>query len=379
MRLFPLFTAILVATALYFVVLDRDRLKQFASSPRAVLVQRDGPATDNAAAIEDATTATDATPGDPPVAVVAHHSTAAAIDTVVTVRGQTQAVREVDVRAETSARVVSEPLQRGSLVEHGDILCQLEPGTSRAVLSEAQARLDEAQINYRAADQLSQEGFTSETRLASMRAALQSAEAAVEEAELQITYLTIHAPFGGLLETDSAELGALLRPGDLCAKVIRLNPILLVGFVPETQVDRVDLGSAAQARLATGAEVAGEVTFISRAADPNTRTFRVEITVPNDDLAIRDGQTAEISIEAAGASAHFLPGSALTLNDDGALGVRIVAEGDVARFMPVRLLRDTPDGVWVGGLPDQADVIVVGQEYVIDGVRVAPTFRDGVR
>ncbi len=56
-----------------------------------------------------------------------------------------------------------------------------------------------------------------------------------------------------------------------------------------------------------------------------------------------------------------------------------MAEGDFARFMPVRLLRDTPDGVWVGGLPNEVDVIVVGQEYVIDGVRVAPTFRDIVR
>lgn len=379
MRFFPLITAILLAVALYFVVLDRDRLRQFASGPRPALIQQDGRATDagpaSAVATDDPATAGAEAPRDAPVAVVVLGSTAAPIETVVTVRGQTQAVREVDVRAETSARVVSEPLQSGSRVAQGDILCQLEPGISGAALTESQAQRAEAEINHRVAERLLEEGFASETRKAATQAALQSAEAGVERAELQISYLTIRAPFGGVIETDSAELGALLRPGDLCARVILLDPILLVGFIPETQIDRVQPGSAARARLATGTEVTGEVTFISRAADPSTRTFRIEITVPNADLAIRDGQTAEISIQTAGDLAHFLPGSALTLNDDGALGVRIVAEGDIARFVPVRLLRDTADGIWVTGLPDEADVIVVGQEYVIDGVRVAPTLR----
>ena len=374
MRLFPLITAVAVAIALYFVVLDRDTLRQLASAPRETPVQQDGAAMDavsgNKAAPVPAATR------DDPVSVVVYRSTASRLDTAVAVRGQTQAVRQVDVRAETSARVISEPLQSGSRVEQDDILCRLDPGTSRAALSEAQARLDEARINYRAAERLSEEGFTSETRRAGMKAALQSAQAAVEEAERRISYLAIRAPFGGVLETDSAELGALLRSGDLCATVIRLDPILLVGFIPETQIDRIEPGAAAQARLATGAEVSGTVTFISRVADPSTRTFRVEITVPNPDLAIRDGQTAEISIGTEGTRAHFLPGSALTLNNDGALGVRVVDEGNVARFRPVQLLRDTPDGVWVGGLPDEVDVIVVGQEYVVDGVRVAPTRRD---
>jgi len=118
------------------------------------------------------------------------------------------------------------------------------------------------------------------------------------------------------------------------------------------------------------------VTFLSRAADPETRTFRVEIEVPNADLSLRDGQTAEIVIGAAGKNAHLLPQSALTLNDDGILGVRVVSQDSAALFVPVTLLRDTPSGVWLAGLPDQADVIIIGQEYVTDGVRVAASFQE---
>jgi multidrug efflux system membrane fusion protein len=149
-----------------------------------------------------------------------------------------------------------------------------------------------------------------------------------------------------------------------------------VGFVPESDVARVTPGVSAGARLVSGREVTGQVTFVSRSADPLTRTFRVELTVANEDLAIRDGQTAEIAIAAEGAPAHLLAQSTLTLDDDGRLGVRSVAEDDTVAFLPVTLLRDTREGVWVTGLPETVDVITLGQEYVTDGVRVAPSFEE---
>ena len=98
--------------------------------------------------------------------------------------------------------------------------------------------------------------------------------------------------------------------------------------------------------------------------------------MPNADLSISDGLTAEIGIESAGADAHLIPQSALTLNDDGKLGVRTVEDDNMAGFKPVRLLRDTPEGVWVTGLPKTAQVIVIGQEYVVAGVPVAPTVKE---
>ena len=116
--------------------------------------------------------------------------------------------------------------------------------------------------------------------------------------------------------------------------------------------------------------------FLSRSADPQTRTFRVEIEVANDDLSIRDGQTAEIAIASAGVKAHLIPQSAMTLNDDGALGVRLVDAQDTVSFAPIGVMRDTSAGVWVTGLPETANVIVVGQEYVIAGVKVNPTFQE---
>jgi len=314
--------------------------------------------------------------------------------------------------------VISEPLRKGSFVERGDILCRLDPGSREARLAEAQARLSEAKsrvpesearlqemmarlseamINWNAAVKLVQGGYTSETRLksteamvAAANASIKSAEsgleatksgieaaiATVSAAEMDMERLVIKAPFKGLLESDAAELGSLMQPGSLCATVIQLDPIKLVGFVPESDVDRVRVGALAGAELASGKRVQGKVTFLSRSADLTTRTFEVEITVPNPDLAIRDGQTAAILVAADGARAHRLSQSALTLNNDGKIGVRIVGEGNIVAFAPIELIRDDIDGIWVSGLPDTVNVIVVGQDFVTAGVEVRPTFRE---
>ena len=268
---------------------------------------------------------------------------------------------------------------------------------AEAGVLEASARVREAEINLNVARQLSQDGFASETRLVSAQAAMEaaaagvqransavasalagieSAQAAVASAEREIEKLTIKAPFSGLLETDTAELGALMQPGTPCATIIQLNEVKLVGFVPEADVSKVNVGAMAGARLTSGEQVRGRVTFLSRSADELTRTFRVEVTVANDDLTISDGQTAEILVASDGRTAHLVAQSSLTLDDDGVLGVRTVGDGNVVAFMPVTILRDTAEGVWVTDLPETVDIITVGQEFVVDGVRVAPTFTE---
>ncbi|TDL78139.1 efflux RND transporter periplasmic adaptor subunit [Palleronia sediminis] len=408
MRPISILIALVVAASLYGLTFERETLLRVAGAAPAAIGAETA---DSPVATRDA------------VGVVTMISDAQEIDGAVILRGRTQAMREVAVSAETGGRVISEPLRKGAEVARGDVLCELDPGTRDASLAEAEARLaearaarpqsraqvrsaeaqlNEAEINLNAAARLSEDGFASATRVASseaqvelaraavetakgglesVEAGIRSAEAAVASARKDMERLTIRAPFAGLLESDTAELGSLMQAGSLCATVIQLDPILLVGFVPETAVEAVRVGADAQARLASGASATGKVSFLSRSADPDTRTFRTEITVENADQTIRDGQTAEIAIRSDGRAAHLLPQSALTLDDAGTLGVRIVDEQDgvdVARFAPVELVRDTARGVFVAGLPQTVQVIVVGQEYVIDGVPVDPTPREQV-
>lgn len=408
MRILPILAAIILAVVLYMAVLERPTLMAFF-----------GAGGEDETAQETTQAAAPTPVKDTRVKVVVQKLNAQSIDSAVVLRGQTAAARQVDVRSETSAVVVSEPLRKGAQVEEGQIMCRLDEGTrgaalaqARAQLAEAQSRvpeaearlqeaqalLNEAKINQNASVRLKKDGFASTSRVASSdatvatweagvssaqsglraaRSGIEAASAAVAVAEAELERLVIKAPFKGLLESDTAELGSLLQAGALCGTIVQLDPIKLVGFIPESQVNRVQVGAIAGARLVAGGnDVQGRVTFVSRSSDPTTRTFLTEIEVPNPDLAIRDGQTAEILIASEGANAHLVPQSALTLNDEGALGLRLVNADNIVEFYEVSLVRDTVNGVWVTGLPAEANIIVVGQEYVIEGVEVVPTPRE---
>ena len=412
MRVFPVIAAIAVVTVLYLVIFQRTSLKEaMGIAPQQVAGQ-----------VEEAGPSSSSSPSGGNIAkgvsVIAVETIARDIESAVVVRGRTEASRRVQIRAETSGQVISERANKGSTVAQDDILCKLDPGTREASLAEArarlaeararapeaaagvneaQARLDEALINLNAAEKLSQDGFASDTRVANARvqveaakagvvaaqsgairsaSAIQSAEAASAAALRELDRTVIRAPFGGLLETDTAELGALLQPGSACASIIQLNPIRLVGFVPELMVDIVDLGSPATARLANGEEISGVVTYVADSSDPETRTFRVEIEAENGEKQLREGRTVEIAIAAPGRQAHLLPQSALTLDDNGHLGVRTVTDAGRAGFARVEMLRDSPEGVWVTGLGDRATVIVIGQHYVTDDVLLDVTLQD---
>jgi multidrug efflux system membrane fusion protein len=363
MRIVSILIALLVTIGLYLFIFERDRLTGQDQTDANAESQEDF-APPAQKAIQDARA----------VAVVARHSVARTLDSAVVLRGETEAARTVQVTAETNGRVINEPLRKGTTVSAGQELCALDRGTRDSSLAQAHAALSEAEVALANARKLAAGGYASETQILSAEAGVESARAAVAQVQRDIENLSITAPFAGLLESDTAELGTYLTAGAPCATVIQLDPIKLVGYASETDVNKIKLGALAGARLISGETVQGNVTFLSRSADPATRTFRVEVEVPNPDFAIRDGQTVEIAISSAGVEAHLVPQSALTLDDEGRIGLRLVGEDSRTQFAPVTVLRDTREGIWVAGLPEKADIITVGQEFVRAGVLVEPHF-----
>lgn len=332
-------------------------------------VLRHGPEATVAASVATPRAETAAPAEDLPVPVIVIESVAQEKTARLVLRGRTAANRKVDVAAETTGPVMSEPLRRGARVSEGQVLCRLDPGVRAAELAEAEAALEEAVAEVDAATQLESKGFAAATTLKAQRAQFRAAEARLDRILWDIAQLEILAPFDGVLESDTAEIGSLLAPGAICATVIDLSKVKVSAFVGEQDVDRLEVGQTATARLINGMVVEGTISFLSRSADPETRTFLVEVTLDNPDGRIRDGMTAELAVDLKPRRAHAVPQSALTLDDAGRLGVRI-DDGGIARFVAVTILDETARLVWVSGLPDRATVIVVGQDFVRDGRRV---------
>ncbi|MDA9278726.1 efflux RND transporter periplasmic adaptor subunit [Amylibacter sp.] len=336
------------------------------------------------------------------VSVLVQKSNEQEVTNGILLRGQTEAFKSVQVKAETSGSVISQPIRKGTFVKNGELLCELEVGTKSDVLSEAKvalalsldeldASIHQYELRVQAAERqksLLKRGVgteaaveaaelsasSAETQSLSKRQAVANVEARINRATTELNNTKIIAPFDGLLESDTAEYGDFMQTGAPCGTLLALNPIKLIGYATETQVSKIEVNTTAGARLISGDTVSGTVSFISRSADPTTRTFLVETTVPNENYEIREGSTADIYISLAGAKGHLLPQSSLTLNSSGVLGVRIALD-DKAKFIPVNIIRDAEEGVWVTGLPNSVDVIIVGQEYVTDNSNIKVSYK----
>lgn len=308
----------------------------------------------------------------PPVAVRVRELVARQREQTVTITGRTAASRSVEVRAETEGQVAELLVQRGQVVRQGDVIARLRLDDRTAKLAEAKAVLRQREIEHEAAAKLHERGFRSTTEQAGAQARLDAARAVVEQMEVDIARTTLRAPFAGIVGAGHVEVGDFVRVGDVAATIIDLNPALAVGSLSERQIGALSIGARATVTLIDGARHTGVVSFIAPVADPQTRTYRVELQIANADYAVRDGLTAEIRFSLGQERAHFVSPSVLTLNDAGLIGVRTLDDDDIVHFQPVTLLADEPQGVWIGGLPERVRVIVVGQEFVVEGERVTP-------
>lgn len=295
---------------------------------------------------------------------------------LVKVRGKTENKRTVDVKVELAGTIVDRPVDRGSLVAEGDLLCQLSVEDRQAALTEAQAALAQAQIEYSGALSLKEKGYNSETAIAGAKARLAAAEANISRRNLDLEKIAVRAPFGGIVEDVHQEIGDYVGPGANCATVVDMDPMLLVGRVSEQEVLNLSIGQTAKGYLRSGETVTGPVTFIGQLTDPTTRTYAVEIELDNADLALRSGITTEIHIPVQTVLAQKISPALISLDDEGKIGIRTVNEDNVVEFHHIGILADASDGIWVHGLPNRAGVITVGQELVTAGERVDPVFQN---
>jgi multidrug efflux system membrane fusion protein len=295
----------------------------------------------------------------------------------IVINGRTEASRTVIVRAQVPGRIVEVGAALGARLAKDAPIARIDAEDRKAWFAESQALLRQREIEYEASRKLAEKGYRADTKVAEAKAQYDAAKARIERMRLDLAHTEIAAPYRGVLEKRHVEVGSYVKEGDNVATIVDLDPILVVGFVPERQVAELRPGMAGEATLVDGRRVAGAIRYIAAVADPTTRTFRVELEVANPEFAVRDGLTAELRIGLAPIVAHRVPPSVLTLATDGAVGVKLVdAERKVA-FVPVRILADAADGVWVEGLPPDSVIITVGHEFVTAGQKVAPTFEAG--
>jgi len=308
-------------------------------------------------------------------------STAEAFVVELSVTGRTEANRDVALRVQTSGVIEAIEVEEGDIVEEGQVIARIALDDRPQQLSRAEALVDQFQIAFDASSELAESGWRAETANAEARADLRNAHAELAAIRLDIARTQIKAPFTGILDSIGIEVGDVVVDGfgenDAVGQIFDLDPIVIVAQVSERERGYLSVGDLGRAHLITGEEVEGVLRFIGQVAQAETRTYRIELEVPNPDHTIPAGMTTDVVLPLETIPGHFISPSALSLADDGTLGVKIVDADDTARFVPVTIVADQAGGLWVTGLPYEVTLITVGHDYVDDDETVEPVRVEG--
>jgi multidrug efflux system membrane fusion protein len=286
--------------------------------------------------------------------------------------GHTEADRKVILTARTGGVLTELKVRRGSSVKAGDVIAILSDEARESQVAQAKSLVVQRQVELDVKQRLIATGAAPKLDLVNLEAQLESAKAALATASAELDRGVIRAPWDGVVSDVTVEVGKAafsMAGADICT-LVALDPMLAVVEVSERKLAGMKVGDRTEVRLITGETVSGKVRFVSKSASQTTRTYRIEIELPNRDGAIPDGISAEVSIPLAAVAATSVPRSALTFSSTGDLGVRTVDGNGIVGFVPVNVIEDEQTSMWLGGVPDGARVIVQGQDFVREGQHV---------
>ena len=285
-------------------------------------------------------------------------------------QGQIEPVRQVLVKAQTHGQVEDIIVNKGARVSSDQPLIKLDEGGRRNTQAEVKAAVKTARSEQEAAQTLQRQRLQSKLQLEQADAALEAALARLASVELDIEYTTVRAPFDGVINALPVALGALIERGDVIAELIDDSTFKVSAHVAQQVLSQLRVGQKVSVSLITGESLSGTISFIGSAAEPQTRSFIVEALVQNPSNSIAAGVSATLSIPVEEVEATFITPSALSLGDNGTLGVKVLDDNDRVLFTPIELVSTTLDGAWVTGIPNQSRVVTLGQGFVNVGEKV---------
>ncbi len=315
-------------------------------------------------------------PPDASVRVEVAALTPTRAETVISLPGEIEAVRDADVASAMGGLVQRVLVDEGDRVSAGQSLARIDVDLYQAALAQSQAQLEGAQAEAERTTRLGD--LATQTQIVAATVQLKIAEAGLAQAQARLDRATVRAPFAGVVATVSLEQGEVAGPGSPVARVVRLDPAQVSLAVPDRDVVALRVGDAAQVTTHARAGVlSGEIRHISPAANLKTRAFRVVVDVPNPDGELLPGMIAQVQV------ARTLAEEALVIPQDWVV-TRLVDQGlfieedGVARWRAVTLGDVVRDQVVVLEGVDAGDrVVVTGHRDLVDGDKLLVA-REGV-
>ncbi len=302
----------------------------------------------------------------------------------VRLTGTVEADRDVTVAAEESGVIRELYVEKGARVAAGQPIAKIDDRVLAAQAEQAAAEAALAKETWERQRRLWEEERIG-TEIAYLRAryAAETADANARALAARLERTTIRAPVSGILDARFVEIGNMVAPGTPVARVVDSDPVKVVGGVPERFAGDVRRGGAVRITfdVLQGREFEGRIAFVGTVVDAQSRTFPIEVEVPNPGGDIKPGMVANISAtRRAFDSVIAVPRDAVVRTEGGYIAYVAVEQGGrtIAEARPLQLGPAQMNRIVVeSGLQAGDRLIVVGQQQVAAGDILEVVAREG--
>jgi len=271
------------------------------------------------------------------------------------------------IEAKSVGRIEKMLVVPGQKVKQGDMLVQLDAREIQAKLDQARATRDQSEINLKRSTALIANKVTSQAEFDNVQSANRVAKAALEEAETNLGYMTILAPFNGVITKKSADVGDLATSGKTLLEIEDPGALRFDADVPEAIIGSVEAGATLPVRIGA-VEVTGSVSEIAPVADSQSRTFLVKLDLPQTP-GLRTGQFGRAAIPVSATSVLRIPAGALVQR--GQMEIVFVVNQGRAQLRLVKTgKRFGGEMEVVSGIENKEQVVVENVARLTDGQRV---------
>jgi multidrug efflux system membrane fusion protein len=298
-----------------------------------------------------------------------------------TLYGVTLPIKESSIISKFNGEILNVLAKEGDMVSKGTPVIKIKDSTSVANYQSSRINYEKSKFEHESNKKLMKQNLISKIEFQRSLNNLKSAAAQYESNKELLSDVYIKSSINGYLEDFTYHTGEYIKEGQKLASIVNIERIKININLPERHINKIHINQDTKI-IVNEKEYNSKITFISKKADMEMHTYRVEVTsAPYNNL--HGGASASVIIPLSNHNAYEISPYIISLKenrDEQTLGVKII-KNNIVKYIPIKVLKSSINGVWVESieLGNEIELITIGQVFVNDGQEVKHTIIEKVK
>jgi len=287
----------------------------------------------------------------------------------VEVQGTVETKQDVMVYPEYSGVMTRLYVREGQYVSRGALVAKVDDGGLTQQIAQQQVQLNLAKTTFQKQKSLWDQNIGSEIQYLQAKSNVEALEQAIAAMRVQMKKVNVYAPFGGVVEEIITEQGQVVSPGATpLFRLVNLGSMYVKAEVPEAYLSKIKRGTEVEVEFTSlEKEYTSKVRRVNNTINPNSRSFIVEVSVPNRDKLIKPNLIAKLRLnDYTNKEAILIPDNIIQEN---AAGERFVFVSDSLYNENETIVRQATieSGEQTDGLLEILSGLEVGERIILEG------------